>query len=427
MHLKTDEQGGLFIYKGGDRMNFLRICRYLYTKKLLGEIVLFIQLMCMLEMSFVVLKPVDSYLMEKKQLKAAYVSDLDSMVHFSKNNLIYEQEMKGNGAAAQEIYKLLLEADGVEKVDRCAFENGTYIETDGKKSNANLVMYSSEMLDIVRLNIESEIQENVSAGCIPILVSSSMAEELPVGTRTEISLAFDDTIKISCEVAGILQRDSAVPVVFSYGDIMELGDMAVPSKDLSEYRFIVFGKAMDELFARLTNVNFLIEPDEHISGENLATSLQSKMRNYGTLNTYRTITAGAFKNMLKENAWYVLAFALLTLIAVFGYGGYLYLMIAQKKNEFAVFYILGMTRKKMIAVIFSSGAILLAVSFGIAALLYPWFTKTVLKIQESYGYTGIFSYGFSAGVLLFILLLSIWMGFRRTGKQAEIELLKGGD
>ena len=76
--------------------------------------------------------------------------------------------------------------------------------------------------------------------------------------------------------------------------------------------------------------------------------------------------------MLEENAWYVLAFALLTLIAVFGYGGYLYLMIAQKKNEFAVFYILGMTRKKMIAVIFSSGAILLAVSFGIAVLSYPW-------------------------------------------------------
>ncbi len=427
MHLKTDEQGGLFIYKGGDRMNFLRICRYLYTKKLFGEIVLFIQLMCMLEMSFVVLKPVDSYLMEKKQLKAAYVSDLDSMVHFSKNNLIYEQEMKGNGAAAQEIYKLLLEADGVEKVDRCAFENGTYIETDGKKSNANLVMYSSEMLDIVRLNIESEIQENVSAGCIPILVSSSMAEELPVGTRTEISLAFDDTIKISCEVAGILQRDSAVPVVFSYGDTMELGNMAILPEALSEYKFVVFAKDMDELFDQLTNVNFLIEPKEHISGEDLATSLQSKMRNYGTLNTYRTIAAGAFKNMLEENAWYVLTFALLTLIAVFGYGGYLYLMIAQKKNEFAVFYILGMTRKKMIAVIFSSGAILLAVSFGIAALLYPWFTEVVLKIQESYGYTGIFSYGFSAGVLLFILLLSIWMGFRRTGKQAEIELLKGGD
>ncbi len=29
----------------------------------------------------------------------------------------------------------------------------------------------------------------------------------------------------------------------------------------------------------------------------------------------------------------------------------------EEKNEFAVFYILGMTRKKMIAVIFSSGAI----------------------------------------------------------------------
>ena len=76
--------------------------------------------------------------------------------------------------------------------------------------------------------------------------------------------------------------------------------MAFPSKDLSEYRFIVFGKAMDELFARLTNVNFLIEPEKHVSGENLATSLQSKMRNYGTLNTYRTIAAGDFKNMLED-------------------------------------------------------------------------------------------------------------------------------
>ena len=287
----------------------------------------------------------------------------------------------------------------MKKVDRCAFENGTYMQTDGKLGSANLVLYSSEMLDVIQLNTESAVLKNVSEGYVPILVIDSMAEDLPVGTKTEINLAFDDTIKIPCEVVGILQEDSAVPVVFSYGDIMELGDMAVPSKDLSEYRFIVFGKAMDELFARLTNVNFLIEPEKHVSGENLATSLQSKM----------------------------LAFALLTLIAVFGYGGYLCLMIAQKKNEFAVFYILGMTRKKMIAVIFSSGAILLAVSFGIAALLYPWFTKTILKIQESYGYIGIFSYGFSASVLLFILLLSVWMGFRRTGKQAEIELLKGGD
>ena len=103
MHVKTDGKGGSFIYKGGDRMNFLRICRYLYTKKLFGEIVLFIQLICMLEMSFVVLKPVDSYLMEKKQVKAAYTLDFDSMVHFSKNNSIYAQEMAGNGTAAKEI------------------------------------------------------------------------------------------------------------------------------------------------------------------------------------------------------------------------------------------------------------------------------------------------------------------------------------
>lgn len=72
-----------------------------------------------------------------------------------------------------------------------------------------------------------------------------------------------------------------------------------------------------------------------------------------------------------------------------------------------------------------SGALLLVAAFGIATALYPWFARTVLKLQTKHA--GIFSYGFSAVLLLLILVVSIVFGFRQSRRQAEIEVLRSGD
>ena len=115
--------------------------------------------------------------------------------------------------------------------------------------------------------------------------------------------------------------------------------------------------------------NFLIEHDDSVSTHELVDTLQARLQNYGTVSTLQTIVSRSFSRVIEQYAWYMMAFLLLTVIAVFA--------------------------------------------------------RTVLKLQTKHA--GIFSYGFSAVLLLLILVVSIVFGFRQSRRQAEIEVLRSGD
>ena len=137
------------------------------------------------------------------------------------------------------------------------------------------------------------------------------------------------------------------------------------------------------------------------------------------------ILKNSFMNMLRENAKYIIAFVMIAAIAVFGYGGYMYLMIVQHQKEFGIFYILGMSRKKMISVIFFSGLLLLVIAF-----LITFFSINVVmeKVFGLYNYqTGIFSYIFCAVIMGLILLTSVFVGFGQSKKLAEIAVYNGNE
>ena len=56
-------------------------------------------------------------------------------------------------------------------------------------------------------------------------MSESLENELPVGTVTEIEI-YKNQKKLVCEVMGVLDHDSAIPVVMNYADVPELGHLA---------------------------------------------------------------------------------------------------------------------------------------------------------------------------------------------------------
>lgn len=412
-------------------MNFLRICRYLYSKRLFGEIILLLQLIFMIELSFVVLNPIDSFIQKKMKLETVYTAEFDNLLHFSKNNLFYAQEMLGNGTSAESIYNILSEKDDIKQIIRFGFDNGLYEYTNqtsskSHTSNANLVVYSDEMMEKIKLKIQDGKMEQYSNenGYFPILVSCSLASEIPIGTETEIEFSSNKT-KIKCKVVGILKADCAIPVVMNYGYLPELENLAVFCNNSSSSKYIIFYSGVDDLLYDVMEANFLIEPVDGVSGDKLADSLQEQLSNYGTFSVIDNMISKAFVRLMEDNSWYVLVFLVLTLISVFGYGGYLYLMIRQNTEEFAIFYILGITRKKMTGIIFFSGAALLVLAFGIATLIYPWFITEILKTEQSGA--GFFSYGFSFSLFLLILCLSIFSGFGKIKKQTEVGILNGGE
>ena len=212
-------------------MNFLRLCRYLYTKRLENEIILLIQLVCMIELSFVVLNPVDSFLADRANVTQAYTIDFNEVIHFSENNAMMSADIRGQEMPIDIIYQRIKETDGVKNILCFGFCNGLYTYRnpeveENEQSNANLIVYSEEMMDAISLQLKEGEKKQATDGRMPILVSESLENELPVGTVTEIEI-YKNQKKLVCEVMGVLDHDSAIPVVMNYADVPELGHLAV--------------------------------------------------------------------------------------------------------------------------------------------------------------------------------------------------------
>ena len=228
---QSDADDAYSTCKGGGCMNFLRLCRYLYTKRLANEIILLIQLVCMIELSFVVLNPVDSFLADRANVTQAYTIDFNEVIHFSENNAMMSADIRGQEMPIDIIYQRIKETDGVKNILCFGFCNGLYTYRnpeveENEQSNANLIVYSEEMMDAISLQLKEGEKKQAADGRMPILVSESLENELPVGTVTEIEI-YKNQKKLVCEVMGVLDHDSAIPVVMNYADVPELGHLAV--------------------------------------------------------------------------------------------------------------------------------------------------------------------------------------------------------
>lgn len=411
-------------------MNFLRICKNLYSKYFLSEVILLFQLVCMIGFSFAVLNPIDAFIQKKNALNHVYKLDIDDAIHFSKSNAVYEQEKHDDFSSSDKIYNKICETEGVDNVLRFRLANGIYeTETidpntnEAKLESANLFIYSEETLQNVNIKLSSgKIEKNVHDD-IPILVDSSLADIMPIGTKKEFRIGTTDK-RLDCVVTGIIKENSVLPIIMNYGSTPELGVFGAFPDEVKGYSFIiVYGN--DDLLSDIGwESNFLICTKKGEREEIVSKRLEETVGNYGTVNTNRRIFFLSFKEILKENAWNILTFVLLSLIAVFGFGGYLFLMIKQKQTEFAVFYILGMTRKRMTVTIFLSGVIMLVVAFIVASFTTPQFIGDILRIKQSP--PGFFSYVFCGAVLMMILMFSVLAGFRLSGRLEEIAIYHGG-
>ena len=169
-------------------MNFLRLCRYLYTKRLANEIILLIQLVCMIELSFVVLNPVDSFLADRANVTQAYTIDFNEVIHFSENNAMMSADIRGQEMPIDIIYQRIKETDGVKNILCFGFCNGLYTYRnpeveENEQSNANLIVYSEEMMDAISLQLKEgekrKAWEFMNAYHAFALVYDRMMEEIP--------------------------------------------------------------------------------------------------------------------------------------------------------------------------------------------------------------------------------------------------------
>lgn len=399
-------------------MNLLRLCRYLYSKRILRECVLLFQLICMIVFAFCVLNPIDTFLQKKAALSDTFQLDFSKTLHFSSGNALMQNKIEGDMSMEPQLFDIISSTPEVERVLRIHLGHATCKTELSETLNSNFIIYSEAMSGFIHLPLSRE--ENY----LSVLVSASLAKKLPVGSHTELLLG-SDLKSIPCVISGILDKDSAIPTILNYGSSPGIGVFGFFPKEMSGENFIAAEYNEDLLKEIDWEMNYLICPEKNSDTEFLLKNLNESVGTYGTVRTMEQIIQQAFSEMLRDNRWYVFAFALLGIIAAFGYGGYLFLMIRQRQTEFAVFYILGMTRRQTAAILFLAGGNLLALALLIGGSIAPWFIQNVLL--EAQAAPGVFSLLFCGILLLLILAVSIAAGFRQSEKFTTIALYQEGD
>lgn len=409
-------------------MNLLRLSRYLLSKRLLHELILLVQLVLMVIFAFSVLNPIDTFQHQVDLLSETYQLDFDDTIHFASGNAIIQSEWEGDYSYQDTLYEKIASVSQVKDVIRCYYGDVSFYsgmnQEKPMRSSANLIVYSEEMAQVVDLKLSAGSFSSDSESLLPIVVTSSLADQFPVGTQKEIIMTQGGKT-VCCIVSGILDAESIIPLVSTYGSTPALDVFAAFPENTQGTDFIIALYQENCLGDIEWGSNYLITLDQAANLTEAHSQLKSVVGSYGTVQTVSKVIQESFDSMLQGNRWNIFVTVLLGLIALFGYGGYLYLMIRQRQTEFAVFYLLGMTRRQMATIIFIAGGAVLVLAIAVGSCVAPWFMQNILFESETN--PGITSYLF-CGILLFAILTgSVAVGFNQSVKNTTAALYQGGD
>ena len=421
-------------------MKFARLLKYSFSRHFLKELFLVIQLTLMLLFAFSILSPVDEFVEMHRNLDELYFFDFDQTLFFNPNASVYQSV---NGSADQtvdeHIYAFLEEVSAdtrTENLMRMSY-NSTQIKT-GKTTkdphtgsvvdeivSANLILYENEYLQNTKIEmIEGTWADGNSDEYVSIAVSQSLADIMPIGTKCSFDLSGSGEAT-SCMVTGILSEDCILPSTYGFASFPNLVNIGTRIADVKGAHFIIAEVDEESFSDTRWEYSCFITVSSGVNVEELCKGLNSKAGTIGQFYSVGEITKQSFTSLLRSNSTLIFDCILLGLIAIFGYGGYLYLSICRRQKDFSILYILGLTRKRSVVLNTFSGVLILFVSFVLAYVIYPSFQKLIgISGQNS---LGIISIIFTVLFFSFVLFLSYVAAFRQFYKATTISLYQGGD
>lgn len=421
-------------------MKSVRLLKYSFSQHFLKELFLVVQLTLMLLFAFSILSPVDEFVEMHRNLKELYSFDFKQTLFFNPNSAVYQSVNDTNTQALEEHIQAFLEevsADArIEKFMRMSY-NSVQIKT-GKTTQdphtgsvvdeivpVNLLLYGNEYFDGFRIKlIEGTWPDGGSDEFVSIAVSQSLADIMPIGTKCSFDLNGSGEAT-SYVVTGILSEDCILPSTYGFVSSPNLVNIGTRIADVKGAHFIIAGVSEKAFTATDWEYSCFITASSEVNTEELCKDLSSKAGTIGQFYSVGEITKQSFISLLRSNSTLIFDCVLLSLIAIFGYGGYLYLSICRRQKDFSILYILGLTRKQSIVLNTFSGVLILCVSFVLAYVIFPSFQKLIgMSGQTS---LGIISVIFTILFFSFVLSLSYVAAFRQFYKASTISLYQGGD
>lgn len=389
-------------------MNLLRLLKMLLSPKFVREIFLFIQVAIMVVFLNIILIPFETEFQLFKSIENSFSCDVNKIIHFNPNASFFEPP----DGWSDKVFHTLKENKGIGDILQIEQTVASF-DVENKKLNSNFFIYSDALFKENQIDLrEGKFISYLQNGKLPIIISSSLSDELPLDAELTLTVPYNNgnnTASISCVVTGIIETGAALPAINFYGSFPSMDVLGVRAEPNNGYDFIV--TAYNQCLQDYVNWGspMLIISDDSASSVN---ELNSNYSDYGTFMTFNEIKAISMTKTINENQFNILMFVLFCPIVLFGYGGYVLITLQQRKKEFGIFFILGLSRRKLILLNFIIGVIVLTLAVCAGMIITPILLDIILKILFK-------GYGVANYVLIIILfvvtyLISIIVGYVQT-------------
>lgn len=390
-------------------MNILRIVRMLYSKHLIKEIMVVCQIVILVCVYNLAIIPFNSYFQSKAIVEKDSPFDFDNDTVFFGSDSLSDAFMTGNAEVMNNLLQRIEEKYDVFYM----YEGVSTFENDDNVIVSTLNVYSEELynsidFDLVDNNLrETQLQD----GEIPIYISQNLTNLYSIGDTVQIKSYQHKDNEFPCRVVGILKNNTTVITLGS--------DEGIFTHRISESENFIAARYHQDYFRDSTLYPLFVITN---TGNDTLEEIEEQVGNYGQVQTIKELYDNAFEMILSSDEWEILILFLLTIVIIFGYGGYLIVNNMQKRKLCSIFYICGMSLGKVMAVHITAGLLLFAPGIIVGLAISPYMLK-MYRGDVFDGYN-IYTVMLIVGIIVFCSLSAIIYSVVQTKKISAVDLYR---
>ena len=400
-------------------MNQLALLGLFYSKQKMRELAVLIQLLIMAVFFAFSADPFITYFREQAQMDRLYRIRYKDTLYF---NAGFNLQMEGTEDLRDDVFNRICSVAERSEVYRVSNLMATY-EQNGSHV-CNMIIYD-RMDNILSIPIQNGMIKK-EPGIHYIMVTAGIGKYYPVGSKMEVKLP-DSEITILCVVSGVLKENGAIPILGSFGSFANPKAFIVSTSRKEPFDAILsFDLGEDsEIKGKISwQPNYMIIPGSGTDSDDLQNKLKEEVEVYGEVLKMNEVVKGSLKAVIIDYAAFVYQLVLYTLVALFGYGGYIFLTIETKKKVFRELHLLGMTGNKVFLLFFVSNWILLLIASALGMLGKFLANGVHPHMQFSLGSWEAFLT--LLGMMSGILLLASLIGYRHIRKNIDVDRKEEG-
>lgn len=390
-------------------MSILRIVRMLYSKRLLKEILVVVQIMLLVGVYNLAIIPFDSFLKSRAAVEESFLVDFDNDILFSGSLSLGEAFIKGNSEVLNNLIEPVKEKYDVLYM----YEGNAVFEIDSQAVVATLNVYSEDMYNAIKFDLSGEKSDEVvlQDGELPVYISGNLSKHYNIGDKLQIKSYQEEKNEIPCRVTGILKDNSYIITTGSNDNIF--------TQMISDTENFIIAAYNEDYFENSTLYpRFLIKNTE----DGIVNEINEAIGKYGEISTLNEFIEKIFLQTLVNSEWEILILFLLVIVLVFGYGGYLIVNNMQKRKLCSIFYICGMSLGKVTAIHILAGLLLFIPGIILGLLITPFFLQAFTSVSFA-GYN-IYTVMLIVAIIAFCSLTAIIFSVVQTKKVSAIDLYR---